>query len=56
MRPAISDDYLVYLHELEIDLGIDNNLVSFSQPIELIILINDKFFINLWNKVSLKPC
>ena len=33
-RPAISDDYLVYLHESKIELGIDNDLVSFSQDIE----------------------
>ena len=34
MRSAISDEYLVYLHGSEIDLGIDNDPVSFSQAIE----------------------
>ncbi|KAL0541282.1 hypothetical protein IC582_021324 [Cucumis melo] len=33
-RSAISDDYLVYLHESEFDLSIDNDPVSFSQAIK----------------------
>ncbi|XP_075101857.1 uncharacterized protein LOC142177284 [Nicotiana tabacum] len=33
-RSAISDDYLVYLHESETDFGIDNDPISFSQAIE----------------------
>ena len=33
-KSAISDDYLVYPHELEIDLGIDDDPFSFSQAIE----------------------
>jgi len=33
-RPAISNDYVVYLHETEIDLSInDNDLVLFSQAV-----------------------
>ena len=33
-RPTISNDYVVYLHEIEIDLSInDNDLVSFSQVV-----------------------
>ncbi|KAL0544331.1 hypothetical protein IC582_019444 [Cucumis melo] len=34
-RAAISDDYLVYLHESEFDLSIDNDPVSFSQAIKV---------------------
>ena len=30
-RNAIWDDYVVYLQELEFDLGIDDNPTSFSQ-------------------------
>ncbi|KAA0032875.1 Retrovirus-related Pol polyprotein from transposon TNT 1-94 [Cucumis melo var. makuwa] len=33
-RSAISDDYLVYLHESEFDLSIDDDPVSFSQAIK----------------------
>ncbi|KAA0031640.1 Retrovirus-related Pol polyprotein from transposon TNT 1-94 [Cucumis melo var. makuwa] len=33
-RSAISDDYLVYWHESEFDLSIDNDPVSFSQVIK----------------------
>ena len=33
-RSAISDDYVVYLHELEFHLSIDNDPVSFSQTIK----------------------
>ncbi|KAA0045169.1 Retrovirus-related Pol polyprotein from transposon TNT 1-94 [Cucumis melo var. makuwa] len=33
-RSAISDDYLVYLHESKFDLSIDNDPVSFSQAIK----------------------
>ncbi|KAA0036645.1 Retrovirus-related Pol polyprotein from transposon TNT 1-94 [Cucumis melo var. makuwa] len=33
-RSATSDDYLVYLHESEFDLSIDNDPVSFSQAIK----------------------
>ncbi|PHT84733.1 BEL1-like homeodomain protein 2 [Capsicum annuum] len=33
-KSAISDDYLVYPHESETDLGIDDDPVSFSQAIE----------------------
>ena len=34
MRPTISNDYVVYLHEIEIDLSIDDNdPVSFFQAI-----------------------
>ena len=36
-RPAISDDYLVYLQESDFDYGIDEDPVSFSQAIN-----NDK--------------
>ena len=32
-KSAISNDYVVYLQELEFDLGIDNDPVSFSQAI-----------------------
>ena len=32
-RPAISDDYLVYLQESDFDYGIDEDYVSFSQAI-----------------------
>ena len=33
-RPTISNDYMAYLYEIEIDLSInDNNQVSFSQAI-----------------------
>ena len=32
-KPAISDDYLVYLQESDFDYGIDENPVSFSQAI-----------------------
>ncbi|KAA0061857.1 copia-like pol polyprotein [Cucumis melo var. makuwa] len=34
-RLVISDDYLVYLHESEFDLSIDNDPVSFSQAIKV---------------------
>lgn len=33
-RYSIFDDNLVYLHELEIDLGIDNDLVSLLEATE----------------------
>ncbi|KAA0048520.1 Retrovirus-related Pol polyprotein from transposon TNT 1-94 [Cucumis melo var. makuwa] len=33
-RSAISDDYVIYLHESEFDLSIDNDPVSFSQAIK----------------------
>ncbi|CAL1361871.1 unnamed protein product [Linum trigynum] len=33
-RPAISDDYEVYIHELESDLGLYHDPVSFSQAME----------------------
>ena len=33
LRSVISNDYVVYLQELENDLGIDNNSVSFSEGI-----------------------
>ena len=34
MRPTILNDYVVYLHEIEIDLSInDNDPVSFSQAV-----------------------
>ena len=32
-KPVIFNDYVVYLQELEFDLGIDNDPVSFSQAI-----------------------
>ena len=33
-RPVISNDYVVYLHEIETDLSInDNDPVSFSQAV-----------------------
>ena len=33
-RPTISNDYVVYLHEIEIDLSInDNDSVLFSQTV-----------------------
>ncbi|GJV58830.1 retrovirus-related pol polyprotein from transposon TNT 1-94 [Tanacetum coccineum] len=33
-KSAILDDYIVYLQETDFDIGIDNNLVSFSQAIK----------------------
>ena len=33
-RSAIPNDYVVYLQESELDIGIDNDPVSFSQAIE----------------------
>ena len=34
MRPAISDDYVVYLQEPDFDIGINKDPISFSQAIE----------------------
>ena len=39
-KSAISDDYVVYLQESEFDLGINEDPVSFSQAIEMLILLN----------------
>lgn len=33
-RSAIADDYLVYLHEIDYDVGINEDPISFSQAIE----------------------
>jgi hypothetical protein len=38
-RSAISDDYVVYLQELENDLGIENDPVSFSEAIIMVIIL-----------------
>ena len=39
-RPAITDDYVVYLQESDFDIGIRKDPVSFHKPWKVMILVN----------------